>query len=370
MDKLIKIQKLMEDEDVNAVITTLVENVYYLTGNYNTILRLLQERPSYAVFPRNGEPVYLIHTIEEDFARQESWIKDVRTWRTGGESPVAVLFDILKEKKVLDGKIALDLLAMPSVFYRELVSLVPKTVFVDSAKILNKMRKIKEKWEIDILAAGSRAQRKAIEGAFISAEPGWTERDLGTTIGKNMLSAGFDEISWLTVATGTGTLSGHELPTERKFQVGDMIRADCGGRIKGYYSDLCRAAVVGESSKKQKEIYKALVLAQKETISNMKVGAKVSDIYNICKKTFEQNCGYKFTHPHIGHGLGVVLHDDPQMNPHNEVRLEENMVINIEPIYSDPGEAKYHIEDLVWITAEGPKVLSGKLPDEELYVIT
>jgi Xaa-Pro aminopeptidase len=369
MVDLEKMRKLMDGEGVNALVATSVENVYHSTGNYNALLRLLPERPSYAVFPRDGEPVYLVNTIEEDFAKRESWIKDVWTWRIG-ESPAEVLFDILKEKRVLDGKIALEFLALPSVFYRELSSLASETVFVEAAKIFDRLREIKESWEIDILTIGARAQRKAIEGAFALAEPGWTEKDISEIIGQRMLSAGFDEIGWRTVETGTGTLSIHELPSLRELEPGDIVRADCGGRVKGYYSDLARMAVVGKPSKKQKSIYKALVLAQKETIKNLTVGAKISDIYTVCKNTFEQNCEGKFIFPHIGHGLGVVLHDDPQMFPDNEKRLEENMIINLEPVYVDPGVATYHVEDLVLVTAEGPKVLTGKLPDEELYMIT
>jgi len=365
---LVRMRKLMDSEGMDAVIASSVENVYHSTGNYNALLRLLPERPSYAVFPRDGEPVYLVNTIEADFAKRESWIKDVRTWRIG-ESPVAVLFDILKERNVLDGKIAIELLGLPAVFYRELTSLAPQTVFVEAAKIFDRLREIKEKWEVELLEFGARAQRKAIEGAFALAEPGWTEKNIAEMVGQRMIASGFDEIGWRTVETGTGTLSIHELPTERKLKLGDMVRADCGGRFKGYYSDLARMAVVGKPSTKQKAIYKALVRAQKETIKNMTVGAKISDLYNICKTIFEQNCDGTFIFPHIGHGLGVVLHDDPQMFPNSEKCLEENMVINIEPVYVDPGKATYHVEDLVWVTSDGPKVLTGKLPDEELYVI-
>lgn len=53
----------------------------------------------------------------------------------------------------------------------------------------------------------------------------------------------------------------------------------------------------------------------------------------------------------------------------NDECLEENMVIAIEPGYIDPGKGTYHVEDLVWITSSGSKVLTGKLPDEELFSI-
>lgn len=369
LSRLQRLQRLMASEDMSAVAATSVEMVYYTTGNYNMALRPLPDRPSFAIFPRDSEPVYLVHTIEEDFARKDSWIKDIRVWKAG-HTPIEYFVDILQEKRVLDGKVAIELCTMPAIFYRELISLVPKTAFVNAEDIFSQLRKIKERGEIKLLELAALAQRKAIEGGLALAQPGWTEKKVSEVIGQRMLAMGFDEIAWRNIAAGTGTLSGHELPTSRKLKAGDVIRTDCGGQIKGYYSDLARMAIVGKASKKQRAIYKALCLAQKETIRSMSIGRKVSDIYSICKETFEQNYNGSFKHPHIGHGLGVFLHDEPQMLPNSGKCLEENMVINIEPIYVDPGIAKYHVEDLVLITSSGPKVLTGKLPDEELYIIT
>jgi Xaa-Pro dipeptidase len=364
-----RMRELMYSEGVNAVVATSVENVYYSTGNYNFILRLLPDRPSFAIFPEDSDPVYLVHTIEEDFAKKDSWIKDVRVWGLG-HPPIACLVDILKERKLLDEKIAIELATMPAYFYQELISLANKTHFVNAESIFGKLRQIKEKGEIELLEFAAYAQRKCIESAFALAKPGWTEKNVSDEIGQRMIYMGFDEVVWRTVAAGTGSLSGHEVPTERRLETGDIVKVDCGGRLKGYYSDLARTAVVGKPSDKQKAIYGALVLAQEETIKSMNIGTRVSDLYSICKKTFEQNYTGSFRHPHIGHGLGLFLHDEPQIVFGSEKCLEENMVINIEPIYVDPGQAKYHVEDLVLITSSGPRVLTGRLADQELYVIT
>jgi Xaa-Pro dipeptidase len=364
-----RLRNLMDSEGVSAIIATSLENVYYSTGNYNLVLQVIPDRPLFAIFFRDSEPAYLVNIIEEDFAKDESWIRDIRVWQAG-RSPVATLVDTLKERGVLEGKVALELLAFPTVFYQELVSIAPKTVFVDASRIFGKLREIKESKEIELLEFAAVSLRKSMEGGLALTKPDWSEKKISEVIGQEMISLGFDEIAWRTAGTGTNTLNIHRLPTDRKIATGETLKSDCGGKVQGYYADLARMAVVGKPSEKQKAIYKAIVRAEKETIENLKVGMKISDVYKICKKTFEENYDATFRFPLFGHGIGVILHDEPQMVADNEQCLEENMVINIEPVHIDPGVAVYHVEDTVLVTSSGPKVLTGKLPDEELYKIT
>jgi Xaa-Pro aminopeptidase len=83
---------------------------------------------------------------------------------------------------------------------------------------------------------------------------------------------------------------------------------------------------------------------------------------------FEKN-DLPFTMPHIGHGLGVDLHEHPIVNPLNETVLQENMIVNIEPLVIYGGYA-YHIEDLVWITPKGPVILTESEMSDEIPVIS
>lgn len=125
--------------------------------------------------------------------------------------------------------------------------------------------------------------------AFAPAQPGWTEKDISDVIGKNMTSLGFNEIEFRRVGTGICTLNLHAEPSEKKLEPGDIVRGDCGRRVKGYHSDVTRMAVVGKPSERHRKICKFLVLTHKETIKNMNAGINISDVYNIFKRTFEQN---------------------------------------------------------------------------------
>ncbi len=73
--------------------------------------------------------------------------------------------------------------------------------------------------------------------------------------------------------------------------------------------------------------------------------------------------------PHIGHSIGVELHEEPMVQPREMTVLQEKMIFNIEPFLSDPEKNTYHLEDLLLVTKEGPRLLSGHLPPEEIPVI-
>jgi Xaa-Pro aminopeptidase len=74
--------------------------------------------------------------------------------------------------------------------------------------------------------------------------------------------------------------------------------------------------------------------------------------------------------PHIGHGLGVGLHENPMINPFNERKLELNMVVNIEPLLVDnENQACYHLEDLVLCQEDGPRILTGDILPHKLPII-
>ena len=72
---------------------------------------------------------------------------------------------------------------------------------------------------------------------------------------------------------------------------------------------------------------------------------------------------------HIGHGLGLGLHEHPMLNPTTDQRLLPGMVLCIEPAHYEPGIEGYYVEDLVQVTESGAEVLTDLKSAQELLVI-
>ena len=131
-----------------------------------------------------------------------------------------------------------------------------------------------------------------------------------------------------------------------------------------YYADMSRTVLRGETSKELGNMYVAVIAAQNAAFKLIKPGVHCSDIHNAVCDAFEE-LGYDtirndskvgFIHS-TGHGVGLDIHEHPNVGDNDSV-LEEGNVITIEPGLYDPELGGIRIEDLVVVTKDGYKNLT------------
>ena len=158
----------------------------------------------------------------------------------------------------------------------------------------------------------------------------------------------------------------------------ELILMDLGAEYHGYTADVTRTIPVsGKFSPEQKMIYELVLKAQEEAMKACKPGITTEELsaitqrvvnkglaeLGIIKNENEQHLYY----PHgCCHHIGLDVHD-----PVPEGRLEENMVITVEPGIYIPENAKcdkrwwgiaVRIEDDCLITKDGYELLSSSAP--------
>jgi Xaa-Pro aminopeptidase len=63
--------------------------------------------------------------------------------------------------------------------------------------------------------------------------------------------------------------------------------------------------------------------------------------------------------PHVGHSLTRMGgHENPMLQPSNTQMLEPGMLLAVEPTFKARPDQRYHIEDLVHVTATGATILT------------
>jgi Xaa-Pro aminopeptidase len=362
-----KFIKIMRREGLEALIAISPENVFYSTGAYIITQKNIRDRLAIALFSEKYRPAFIICGIEEKLVKSQTWINDIRSYIEFKDSPIKFLIDSVLEMGLEKSRVGIEMHYLCARDFINLRKDLPDVEFVECKHIFEKVRMIKEPEEIDLLANIASATRKGAEAAFTTCNIGDTEKKLADQMTINLIQQNVDRIEFMVLATGKRTLLSHPTPNQTKLTKGDIVRVDYGGVFSGYLSDLARTVVVGKPNFIQADTYKKLIHIEGELIENLQVGVQACSIYKKWEELFEKN-GLHFSTPHIGHGLGIDVHEPPIISPLDKTEFKENMVINLEPLVIHEGFF-YHIEDTILITKDGPKILTGADLNDQIPII-
>ena len=101
--------------------------------------------------------------------------------------------------------------------------------------------------------------------------------------------------------------------------------------------------------------------------ADVRRGLTAKEVFFAVRDEFKRQ-GLPFSMPHIGHGMGIGLHEYPMLEPGNDTPLEVGMVLNVEPMALIASRREgYHTEDLAAVTESGRRLLTP--PQERLLII-
>lgn len=215
------------------------------------------------------------------------------------------------------------------------------------------LREMKESEEIARIRQAAAISDEAFHELLHWITPGKTEREVQIFLDYQMLQLGAEGQSFSTiVGSGPNGALPHATPGKRKLQKGDLVVLDFGARYEGYCSDMTRTISIGKADQKQKEIYHIVLEAQLKALEEIRSGVSNLHIDRLSRNYIEQ-AGYGSFFGHgLGHSLGIEIHENPRFSPKaEEVFLQENMVMTVEPGIYLPGWGGVRIEDLVVVKA-------------------
>ncbi|MBQ1632730.1 MAG: type I methionyl aminopeptidase [Clostridia bacterium] len=170
----------------------------------------------------------------------------------------------------------------------------------------------------------------------------------------------------------------HGIPGKRKLKDGDIVSCDVGATLNGFVGDAARTFLVGNVDPETQELVRVTRECFFEGLKFCRVGYRISDISKAIQKHAESH-GYGVVRELVGHGVGRVLHEDPEVpnfySPRSRQRLEAGMTIAIEPminlgtakvwqledgwtVVSQDGKPSAHYENSVAITDGDPILLT------------
>lgn len=218
----------------------------------------------------------------------------------------------------------------------------------------DQIRSVKTADELNALETAEDIACRAFRHILGYIKSGVTEQEIASEIEYFMRRNGGDGISFDTiVVSGKKTSMPHGTPDTKKIENGDFVTMDFGCVYHGYCADMTRTVVVGRASDEQKRIYNTVKEAQQVGLDILceGVSCKVADA---AARQIIQNAGYgKYFGHSLGHGVGLKIHELPNLSPKSDAVLCENMVVTCEPGIYIPNFGGVRIEDMVCITKNG-----------------
>jgi len=234
------------------------------------------------------------------------------------------------------------------------------------------MIKLKNSKEIGIMQKGGDILSLVLDECLRNIKPGVSEIEIDNLaeelIKKHGAIPGFKMVDGYFNSTciSTNNVVVHGIPTEYRFEPGDIVGVDCGVFLDGFNTDMSGTVVVpGKEDEKIKKFVDAGKEALDAAIKEAIIENRIGDISKKIQDIIEGKNGYSVVRSLVGHGVGRDLHEDPEIPGFLDkeiaktAKLKEGMTIAIEIIYNMGDPEVLYVNDDGWTISTKDGSVSG-----------
>ncbi len=268
-------------------------------------------------------------------------------------------------------------------FARELMGKFPIHKYERSSPIMHNLRASKSAHEVDAMKQAMEITRKGFLRALKFIKPGVWEYEIEAELIHEYLSNRASGFAYEPIiASGENACVLHYVTNNAPCKAGELVLMDAAAEYALYNADLTRTVPVsGKFTKRQKDVYNAVLRVHNQARAMMKAGVVLNDLNAEVGKVMETELiklklitqadvkkqskaspAYKKYFPHgTAHFLGLDVHD---VGSRFE-KLKAGAVLTCEPgIYIREEKLGIRIENNILITNGKPVDLMANIPIE------
>ena len=368
--KLDRVQDLMAEQELDAIVARAPDNVLYLTNfwpmkGYDAV-----------VFPRDGEPTLICLEASADDAARMAWTGDVRFFAgyhpSDPRPPLSRTLDLARDAARDYRRVGLELslgtqasdrmVGEPTTFTREWFDAFPGAV--DATPLLVQARAIKTEQEIERIRLANAIAAAAMEQVARELRAGMKESEAAALWeafvhgegtgwrGKVELALGYSLV-WSGPGIRTFTAT-----ADRPVQEHEPTLFEIWVCADGYWADHTKNVCPGELDGRYAELERQVMSVYTDITQGLRAGSSLAELDRSMRAGLAE-IGYpgQPSHP-ICHGVGARAHEPPYAHQAGTGTVEEGMVLAIEPGIYWPEGGGLRVEDNFLITESGAQKLS------------
>jgi Xaa-Pro aminopeptidase len=380
--KLRRVQELMKQEGLSALVVRAPDNVVYLTNYW------CMKGYDIAIFPSQGEATLIAIEPQLGDAQRTSWTRDIRLFKSYDERDprpplprsMETAIEVLKQRGLTD-KVGLELnqgtqscdrmVGEPTVFTQSYFDGFRKVCgqVVDSTPLLSEARAIKTEQEIERMRLANELAAEAMEHTRERIRPGMKESEVAAVFEGYVHGVGVGYKRKVEMARAfTLVWSGKGIATftatrDRPIQEHEPTLFEIWVCVDGYWNDLTKNLCPGELTREYHQLLDLLLKVFHGAAKFARDGASFPELDRMIRARIAEG-GYpgQPSHP-ICHGVGARAHEPPYAHQAGQGTIRKNMVLAIEPGIYWPGGGGLRLEDNFLITETGNEKLCS-FPDD------
>jgi Xaa-Pro dipeptidase len=352
--RLERLRAEMVTRGVDAVAVVPSANLFYLTG----VQMHLSERVTLLLVTRDAAHL-LVPALEVPRVEARARVPmQLHAWSDA--EWVKQGWASLQKSVSLDGQnIAVDYYSVRALELMQLQDAARDAKFSDASPLFEALRMLKDAAEVDAMRRAARVLETSMDALLHEIRVGNTERELAARWQWLMFEHGADGIPDAPiVASGPNSAQPHTTATAREIQNGDLLILDGWCAVDGYFGDITRTFAIGDAADELKQIYTLVMRANEAGRAVAKPGAQCQDVDRAARHVIA-DAGFGAYFPHrTGHGLGLEVHEAPNMVEGDTRILVSGNTFTVEPGIYLAGKGGVRIEDDVVVTQEGSESLT------------
>lgn len=201
------------------------------------------------------------------------------------------------------------------------------------------------------------------------ADSGYTLAEFSERIRVHVYEAGGSGVGRMSVLQGVETRLRYGPPRAR-FVSGNLTRMEVTNHFHGYWSNMCRMAVMGSPSQKQTVSYRKNLILKHAALDMLKPGTECSAVYEAVTATARKERIRFWAKSGIGFGIGCREREAPYLCPEEHTPLQVGMVVVLSVFTLGPDRELVCTSDAYVIESDGPRLLSWYRNWDWLYQVT
>ncbi len=351
----------MEAAGIEVLLTTVPENIVYLTG-YSTLGYFTYQ---ILVIALDQGPILLTRAINVEKAQVDSCLELIEGY-TDTEDPVDATYRVLDSYRLRGKRLANqdDAWFFSVARHRTLLARLGVDSLPDGSGIVERVRRVKSPREIEYIRQAGRYCEASMRAAVGAAVAGATENDVAAAAYQALYKAGSEFLGHeAQYVAGPAAGLGFECARRRPIRSDDVVYMEAGGTHQRYNCMLSRTVIVGSPDRR----LVAMAEASRDALNAAKAAIRpgiTSHEVDRAARAVMQKAGFASYFMHrTGYSIGIGLPPDwgegriMSINENDQTVLEPGMCFHLIPDLKVVHEGGVVFSESLAVTASGHELL-------------